>query len=533
MKLTNYIAGILLSVLTLTSCSDWLNLEPEDGVIRQEFWKTKEHVKSAVIGCYMSAQTGVVESMFLWGELRADMIENGTSVNNNFSEVMDGEISAANSVVDWADFYNVINNCNTVLEFAPGVREIDGTFTERQLNEYKAEVLTLRALMYFYLVRSFRDVPFITEAYISDDQDLYVGKTSGAIILDSLVADLQYAAVNAPSAYATNAENKSRITRWTARALLADIYLWQENYTACNNVLNEIIGSNRYSLMPVEQTKEYVVDGGVLIDSITIPSESDAERIFVETYVRGASPESIFEFPFTSIKNNPFYSLMGPQVNQLRPKLDVVDEGIFPLPVYMAYPEASDIRGSGFSYRAGVIWKYVGTSRTGAARAATEYTAPWLVYKYSDVLLMKAEALTQIGLATSGEVVSSYYRQALELLQQVRKARNAVETSDYKFDIENLDGKTLEKAILDERAREFAYEGKRWYDVLRHAKRNNYEGNNLQYLITLAINSATPQKQQSLIAKYRDPNRNSHYWPIFVREIETNKNLTQNEFYAN
>ncbi|ODT57001.1 MAG: hypothetical protein ABS72_00975 [Paludibacter sp. SCN 50-10] len=115
----------------------------------------------------------------------------------------------------------------------------------------------------------------------------------------------------------------------------------------------------------------------------------------------------------------------------------------------------------------------------------------------------------------------------------MRKARNAVETSDYKFDLENLDGKTLEKAILDERAREFAYEGKRWYDVLRHAKRNNYEGNNLQYLITLAINSATPQKQQSLIAKYRDPNRNSHYWPIFVREIETNKNLTQNEFYAN
>lgn len=525
------LAGVLVTLM-LSACSEWLNLEPEDGVIRQEFWKTKEHVRSAVMGCYMSVQNGPVESMFLWGELRGDMIENGTVINNNYSEVMDGEISAANSVVDWADFYSVINNCNIVLEFAPGVREVDGTFTERQLNEYKAEALTLRALMYFYLVRSFRDVPFVTEAYVSDDQDLYVGKTSGAVILDSLVKDLQFAAVNAPASYPTNAENKSRITRWTVRTLLADIYLWQENYAACNNVLSEVIGSNRYSLMPVEQTKEYVIEGGVTIDSVSIPSESDAERIFVETYVRGASAESVFEIPFTSIKTNPFYNLMGPQVNQLRPKLDVVDEGVFPLPVYTAFTEAVDIRGSGFSYRAGVIWKYVGTSRTGAARTSTEYTAPWLVYKYSDVLLMKAEALTQIGLGTTGEIVSEYYKQALTLLQQVRKARNAVESSEYKFDVENLDGKALEKAILEERAREFAYEGKRWYDVLRHAKRDNYAGNNLQYLITLAINSASPQKQQSLIAKYRDPQHNSHYWPIYVREIETNSNLTQNEFYA-
>ena len=86
--------------------------------------------------------------------------------------------------------------------------------------------------------------------------------------------------------------------------------------------------------------------------------------------------------------------------------------------------------------------------------------------------------------------------------------------------------------ILDERAREFSYEGKRWYDVLRYAKRNNYEGTNIQYLINLAINSASPEKQQSLIAKYKDPFHNSHYWPIYIREIETNPNLKQNEFYA-
>jgi len=111
----------------------------------------------------------------------------------------------------------------------------------------------------------------------------------------------------------------------------------------------------------------------------------------------------------------------------------------------------------------------------------------------------------------------------------VRTARNAVVTPEYKYN-GDIDGASLEKSILNERAREFAYEGKRWYDVLRFAKRNDYAG--IQYLLDMAINSASPEKQQSLIAKYKDPKRNSHYWPIYEFELEANKALKQNEFYA-
>jgi len=527
--------GILLTVFIaslLTSCSDWLTLAPEDGVTRQEFWQTKEQVNSAVIGCYASLLDGPVEKMFLWGELRADMVENGVSPINNYTEVIDGEISTSNSVLYWGDFYTTINNCNTVLKFAPTVRDIDGTFTEKQLKEYEAEALTLRAMMYFYLVRSFRDVPLVLQASVSDNQDFSIPKTSGAIILDSLVNDLKIAAANAPISYPTTAENKSRITSWTAKTLLADIYLWQENYAQCNNLCQEIIGSGKFSLIPVEKLPVEISEGGVIIDTVTVPNESDADNMFIQSYVLGNSIESIFEIPFSSLKNNPFYSMLGPNLNKLRPKLDIVDGLIFPVALYSVAPDATDIRGSGCSYRAGVVWKYVGTSRTGAVRSSIQYTSPWIVYKYSDVLLMKAEALNQIGLQNSGETVQTYYSQAVDLLTEVRNARNAVKTSDYKFTADNIDGKSLENAILDERAREFAYEGKRWFDVLRYAKRGNYADNNIQYLVRLAINSASPQKQQSLIAKYNDPKRNSHYWPIYYKELETNKQLKQNEFYA-
>ncbi len=526
---------IILSVIftsLLVSCSNWLTLAPEDGVTRDEFWQTKEQVNSAVVGCYCSMQNGPVEKMFLWGELRADMLDNGLITSYNYKNVIDGEISPENSVVSWSSLYTTINNCNIVLKFAPGVKDIDGTFTDKQLKAYEAEALTIRAMMYFYLVRSFKDVPLSLEAYVTDDQNLFLPKTSGEAILDTLVRDLKIASVNAPVTYGSVADNKSRVTAWTAKALLADIYLWQEKYAECDQLCQEIIGSGRFSMIPVEKTPYEVTDGGVVLDTVYVPNESDADQMFINSYVNGNSVESIFEIPFTTLKNNPFYSILGPDINTLKPKLDIIDGVIFPEPLYALASQATDIRGSGCSFRGSLVWKYVGTSRTGSARTATNYTSPWIVYKYSDVLLMKAEALTEIGLQTSNESAQDYYSQAVASMNEVRSARNAVATSDYSFVTGDIDGKSLEKAILDERAREFAYEGKRWYDVLRFAKRGNYADNNIQYLINLAINSAPPQKQQSLIAKYKDPKHNSHYWPIYIGEIETNKNLIQNEFYA-
>lgn len=81
--------------------------------------------------------------------------------------------------------------------------------------------------------------------------------------------------------------------------------------------------------------------------------------------------------------------------------------------------------------------------------------------------------------------------------------------------------------LLAERAREFAFEGKRWFDVLRNARRNNYE--RLDLLISMALISAPADQQQSIIAKLQDPN--SHYLPINEYELYTNKALVQNPFY--
>jgi hypothetical protein len=80
---------------------------------------------------------------------------------------------------------------------------------------------------------------------------------------------------------------------------------------------------------------------------------------------------------------------------------------------------------------------------------------------------------------------------------------------------------------LEERAREFAFEGKRWYDVLRNAKRNNYK--RLDILLNMVASTVPGNLQQSAIAKTKDPN--SHYFPIYQYELQTDKNLVQNPFY--
>ena len=122
--------------------------------------------------------------------------------------------------------------------------------------------------------------------------------------------------------------------------------------------------------------------------------------------------------------------------------------------------------------------------------------------------------------------------QALDLIETIRQRGHALSTggssgtgtsqSPSATDVEGI-----LNYLLEERAREFAFEGKRWYDVLRFAKRNNYQ--RLNILLEMVSRTVPGSLQQSAIAKFRD--QNSHYLPIYQYELQTDKNLVQNPFY--
>ena len=270
-----------------------MTLQPQDGITRQEFWQTKEQIQSAVTGSYASLlgdPTGndkpLSEYLFLWGELRADMITNGLGVTNDELDIINVNTLPTNANTKWASVYRTINYCNTIIDFAPSVINNDKTLTQVQLNAYLAEARALRGLMYFYLVKSFRDVPLKLKA-TSSDQDLQqIPKTSADTILKVILADLKYADSNAVFSYGNSMVDKGRITKYTVKAMLADVYLWMDNYTDAVDACNFIINSNQFGLIKGD-------DGW-----------------FNTLYFKGNSAESIFEFQYDNQKLNSFFSML-------------------------------------------------------------------------------------------------------------------------------------------------------------------------------------------------------------------------------
>lgn len=493
----NTIKSLLVALLILASaCDNYLDLKPQDGIVRQDFWKTKEQVQSAVIGIYASMLEGdLSERLFLYGELRADMLMPNSGVRAEEMEVINGNILETNAVADWRSFYRTINYCNTVLELAPQVLEEDGTFTEEQLNAYLAEALTIRSLIYFYLTRSFRDVPLKLEATISDDQDVALPKNTQEEILEQISQDLIKAEEWAVFTYGNAAYDKGRVTKYTVNALQADVYLWMEDYENSITACNKIINSGQFGL----------VEG------------KDNPLWFQELYGMGNSNESIFELQFNAQKTNPFFQMFDANTGRRFLASPSVIEEVFTLdmdnPLNVDIRLAASVRPSNST-----LWKYLGLTPD-ESRSLNDSYAHWIFYRYADILLMKAEALAQKGDDQSGQ-------EAIALIEAVRERANALPMTAR--NVVPSDSRGITDYILEERKREFAFEGKRWFDVLRNAKRNNYE--RLDIIINMATASAPPDRQQTIVNKYKDVN--SHYWPIFLYEIETNKNLVQNPFYG-
>lgn len=516
MKPRIFIYSFLLIILIIgaSGCKKWLDLKPQDGIVKEEFWKTKEQVQASVIGIYTSmiespsgtyGTSGYIpclsELLFVWGEARADNVGNATASSADDIALINVNIQPTNVNANWRPFYRTINYCNTLIEKAPEVLNNDNTFTQAQLDNYLSEALTVRALMYFYLVKTFGDVPLKLDATLSDENITPIAKKSKDSILLQIVNDLKLAETKSVKTYGDIPSDKGRVTTYTINAILADVYLWMDNYDECIAECNKIINSGKFGL----------IKGA----SVNPPSYDYNDQWFNTLYANGNSNEGIFELQFSLQKLNPYYGMFSPSVSSRRwvAAFDLMDR-VFSVDYNnnLNY----DIRGDGGSVRASTqsIWKYMGSSPT-SLRTSDQSFAHWFFYRYADILMLKAEALNEKG---DGQG-------ALDIINIIRSRANAMAST--LLTPGPTDKFLIQEYILQERAREFCFEGKRWYDVLRMAKRNNYERLSLlQNMVALSVPS---NMQQSAQTKIKD--KNSHYLPIYIYELQTNKLLVQNPFY--
>ncbi len=479
---------------SVSSCSKWLDLQPQDGITKSEFWQTKEDVKAALYGIYSSLNEGGVEQrIFMWGELRADMIEVTPLAPDDYRFVKDVNILSNNRIAAWGAMYATINDCNLLIDFAKDAKALDPTFTDAEYNTYVGEAMTIRSLLYFYLVRTFRDIPLKLKGSFRDSDVLTpTPQASEAQTIQRLITDLKEAQKLVPDyhiepedtgvtvigAYVPESPvNKGRITKPAVTALLADIYLWNGDYEEAVIEADKVLSTDRYRL----------TDGGIL-------------PIF-----EGGTSETIFEISHRESISNAMQSLL------LAPPYFAANTMLIKDEIFVSNKETDinlkDPRGESFIYTSGgLIAKY-------GIELPSYYS--FQIYRISDVMLIKAEAVNELGRS----------EEALDIVKELRLQRGALVATDP--GLSNDDDEGISWLILAERAREFAFEGKRWFDLLRFARKDNYA--NIDILVSLVGKTADVAVQQAAISKIRQ--KDSHYLPIHEDELSKDILLKQNPFY--
>lgn len=541
---------LMLPSLLLTSCSDFLDILPMNEVVLENYWTEKGDVTSVVNSCYETLESSdCLTRMGVWGELRSDNLRIGASVPNEINEILKENLLPSNPMCNWSRFYEAINRCNTVCHYAPQVQAIDPNYTEEEMKANIAEATAIRALCYFYLIRTFRDVPYTTKPSIDDSQEYIIPATPFNNVLDSLINDLEKVKGDAVRRYFTDEsanayQNSSKITRLAIYALLADLYLWKGDWDNAIKYCDLVIDYKRAQYQEMID-REGNVNNIALFGDIPMILEKPigstvCGNTYNEIFGEGNSFESIFELYFESNQsqqNSWISSYYGNNTNTM---------GRLSAPDFLAKDVALGTNNV-FKKTDGRI--YESTELTNSRYAITKFTrrsvsystqnvnsekdlnltssrrsgsdANWIFYRLSDMLLIKAEALIQKG--------SDYYVPAFMLINTVNKRANDVTTtsrSDTLKLADYADSKaSMEELLLAERQREFMFEGKRWFDLVRIARR---DGDNSR-LISLATRKYI-ENVNAIKIKLADPN--IIYFPYAKSELKVNPLLKQNPAFG-
>ncbi len=222
--------------LGFSSCEDFLTITPTDRIVEEEFWEDKNDLNNAVMACYRRmTENDMLTRYIYWGEERSDNFERSTNSSDNDANILKANLLPTYGQFNWTAVYNAINYCNKVLAHGPEIVWKDQSFSEAQWRPIKAEVIALRSLCHFYLVRTFGEVPYVTTDYNNDSQELRQAQSTQLAVLNNIIDDLESVMEDAPIDYGTTAQNKGRITRQAIYALLADTYLWRASYKTGNN----------------------------------------------------------------------------------------------------------------------------------------------------------------------------------------------------------------------------------------------------------------------------------------------------------
>ncbi|WP_138989469.1 RagB/SusD family nutrient uptake outer membrane protein [Larkinella sp. C7] len=429
----NYLYITFLS-LVLTSCKDeFLALSPISQASTATFYRTGSDLLNALNGAYGALQSnGQYGQYYVVAEIPSDdtrpVLSGSVTDQDEFDKFY---MRTTNPFVAtrWSDGYRGIYRCNAIIDRSAGV-----TMNEDQKKRIVGEAKFLRALMYFNLVRVFGDVPLVVQEVVDPQEGYNYGRTPVAEVYAQIIQDLTDAEGVLDVSY--TGANVGRATRGAAKSLLGKVYLTQRRYAEAAAKLKEVIDAGTYDLLP-SYASVFQASG-----------KNHRESIFDVQYKKGSIGEgSGFANAYAPENSgNAVIQFGGGGNNQ--PTADLIaayEPGDLRKDVSLAtsYTNASGVR---------VDYNFVRKYRD-APVISGDSEDNWPVLRYADVLLMYAEALNETGNTA----------QALPFLNRIRqRAGLAAKTA--------TDAGTqaaMRLALEQERRVELAFEGHRWFDLVR------------------------------------------------------------------
>lgn len=507
--------SLITCVLVAGGCKKALDINPTRLVSEKNYWRTLEDARAGIMGVYGLTRSALADNNGHWiyGDVRMGNFD--SPIRMDLKAVIKNDLKASYPVVEalsnWRRFYAIINAANIFLERIPEVKANDARYTDNNMVVDIAQVKFLRAFAYFYMVRIWGDVPFITSS--RDGSFDNVGKSSKDAILEFVQSEMLAAAVDLPYNFSSGdiqqpgnyyGESSGRwqgnlVRKLSAYAVLAHVAAWQGKYADVVTYSSIVINDYTRAGMSYISTENLTNPNGFFYDK-------NDNQLFAFGFVWGHQEGS-----FTG--NIESLALAAPVVNKNTPDIFVPKDSILSI-----FKETNDARfnidttGTTHSfdrYFTNFLGKYpvfckikviLGGERDPTFRL---FSSALVFTRLEDITLLRAEAYTVLGENS----------RAIDDLNIIRQRRYNVDQMGLPNpDLwirysEPLHGSLIE-AIFKERQKEFMGEGMRWYDRIRYEKIKQTNAPFLQLI-----------------------NNGGIYWPISREVLAQNPLLTQNSYW--
>jgi starch-binding outer membrane protein, SusD/RagB family len=528
------IVWLMAFLFSLSSCSDYLDVQPEDKLVEEQMYRNLYDADAAVIGVYGKFMA-LAEKNVILNEMRADLMTTTRNSSPFLKEISEHNVSANNPYANPKDFYVVIQNCNNVLKnFDIMLKE--KRFTQEQYDQRYSDIGAIRSWVYLQLGIHYGSIPYITEPIetIEDVKNISkYPKLPFNQLLDQLVLfteNLSYKKLySAESSLVINIDGYNTAKFFINKeCLLGDLQLWKGNYNAAaahyKNVMETATNSgtdtdrfNMYRVKFAEVTTHDDLAVGYLryseqdATSLINSNTQGWRSIFARDRDELWNTEWIWSLPFENnfAPKNPFIALFSSKNGDylVKPSQSAID-------LWNGQTQSNNIpydaRGPKFTYNIingdPVIMKYLYSSEAVASTGIATTKGQWFLYRAAKLHLRYAEAANRDNQQkVAYAILNKGINDTFTINPEPTDVTNIQQTFlpfPYDFDARMGDfpsfrgnwhrgagirGRaylknsgvigddviTTENNIINEDALELAYEGNRWEDLVRVALRRN------------------------------------------------------------